>query len=240
MTLVRIHRHQGGFVTIANSTMRDERLSFRARGLLAYLLSHEDGFVTSIKQIIESSREGREAIAAALREIEAAGYLDRPRQQDEKGRWHTYWDLHEVPPEADSQPSVDPEPIPGNPAFGASGTKEKTNEKKKTTSSADQGVRPRNPLWDSVVEACGLETNLTGSAASMVGKAVKELSLVGAKPEEVLLRAERYRKRYRDCELTPPALIKHWNSLNGHRARPPKPVDYAEWNDDLQRWEYEF
>lgn len=112
-----------------------------------------------------------------------------------------------------------------------------TKESKEKSSSSE---RPRNPLWDSVVEACGLETNLTGSAASMVGKAVKELSQVGAEPEEVLLRAGRYRKRYRDCELTPPALIKHWSSLNGQNARPPKPVDYAEWNDDLNRWEYEF
>lgn len=78
------------YVIIGNEIARDDRLSFRARGLLTYLLSMPEGWRTNSNQLAaQTPREGRDAIRTALRELETAGYLTRCRLQDAAGRWHT-------------------------------------------------------------------------------------------------------------------------------------------------------
>lgn len=78
------------YVIIANEIAQDERLSFRARGLLTLLLSKPEGWRTNSTQLaLETPREGRDAIRTALRELETVGYLTRRRHQDTAGRWIT-------------------------------------------------------------------------------------------------------------------------------------------------------
>ncbi|MEC3995059.1 hypothetical protein VSR01_16560 [Actinacidiphila sp. DG2A-62] len=75
------------FTQVFNAAVRDRRLSRRARGLLVELLSHRDGYGVSIERLIEGGPEGRDAIRAALAELERYGYLHRRRERDlETGR----------------------------------------------------------------------------------------------------------------------------------------------------------
>ena len=73
---VRIER-KGGFTAIDNAAVRDEKLSYRARGVLAYLLSHTAAWKFSVARIARAGNEGREAVRSAILELEAAGYLTR-------------------------------------------------------------------------------------------------------------------------------------------------------------------
>lgn len=80
------------YAAIPNAALRDPRLSFRARGLLAYLLSLPPGWTTSIDRIAAEAGdaiEGRDALRTAFRELIQAGYGLRTKHQDERGRWHT-------------------------------------------------------------------------------------------------------------------------------------------------------
>lgn len=73
------------FTQIYNRAMRDERLTYRARGVLGSLLTHTEGYGITIKFLVAGSpegREGRDAIAGALRELEEFGYLSRKREFD--------------------------------------------------------------------------------------------------------------------------------------------------------------
>ncbi|GAA5070302.1 hypothetical protein [Streptomyces similanensis] len=82
---VRINR--GRFVTMASSTVRDTRLSYRALGLLTYLLDQKEGWQVRSEQLTKGEgREGREAVRTALRELAAKGYyrLERRRLRDGK------------------------------------------------------------------------------------------------------------------------------------------------------------
>tara|TARA_R110000803_G_scaffold155916_1_gene220487 strand:- start:145 stop:792 length:648 start_codon:yes stop_codon:yes gene_type:complete len=90
------------YLVIANSTIRDRSLSWRARGLLAYLLSMPDGWQTNSRHLSTQAKEGRDAVRAALAELERAGYLRREQHQDaETGRWSTrttVFDVATLPP----------------------------------------------------------------------------------------------------------------------------------------------
>lgn len=79
--------------------IRDDRLSFRALGVLVRLLSNADNYrMTSVALANERANgEGREAVRAALRELEGAGYIVRAKQQNSKGQWSTLMVVSEEP-----------------------------------------------------------------------------------------------------------------------------------------------
>lgn len=94
------------FLTIPNATVRDPRISRRARGLLVELLSYADGWQTNSDDLADEGKgpEGRDAIRGALRELEGAGYLLRARVRDEGGRWATVCAVYDTPQEPGALP----------------------------------------------------------------------------------------------------------------------------------------
>lgn len=95
--IIRV-KHQRRFTVISDDTIRDPRLSYRATGVLAYLLSLPDQTEISGLRLAQSKPEGRDAVFAALKELETAGYLKRDRRQDpESKRWYTVSTLVEIP-----------------------------------------------------------------------------------------------------------------------------------------------
>jgi len=64
------------FTMILNEAIRDSRLSWRAKGILAGCLSHSDGFKFNKAWIISHGTEGRDAVTAALAELREFGYLE--------------------------------------------------------------------------------------------------------------------------------------------------------------------
>lgn len=110
--IIRVpHRRQ--FTVVANQALQDSRLSFRATGILAYLLSLSEDSTISARKIGQIKAEGRDAVLNALLELEKAGYLRREKTQDlHTGRWSTSCVLAELP----GNPPPSPEkPEPGEP-----------------------------------------------------------------------------------------------------------------------------
>lgn len=87
--IIRAPRPDRGFTILDNTVLRDARLSYRARGLLAEILSRPDDWRTDATTLARNAREGREAIRSAMRELEQFGYLVRKKIQDDKGHWRT-------------------------------------------------------------------------------------------------------------------------------------------------------
>lgn len=93
----RIHKSET-FAQIPNDTLRDARLSYRARGILAMVLTHSDHWEVD-KDFIESQgTEGDVAITSAFRELETLGYRRVVRSRDEQGRLTTQVHWYETPP----------------------------------------------------------------------------------------------------------------------------------------------
>jgi len=55
----------------------DPRLSYRAKGLLGYMLSVPEGTSMDVRALAEVSSEGKDAIGTALHELSVGGYCDR-------------------------------------------------------------------------------------------------------------------------------------------------------------------
>lgn len=87
MTIQRTPRPQSNFTVLSNEILRDNRLSFRARGILVSILSRPDNWRTSAESLANESKEGRGAILTALKELETVGYLERTKHQNEQGHW---------------------------------------------------------------------------------------------------------------------------------------------------------
>ena len=74
-------QHEYRFTQIPNEWLRDTRLSLKAKGLLAQLLSHAEGWNVTIKSLAKANHCGRDAIRGAVRELEDCGYLKREQSR---------------------------------------------------------------------------------------------------------------------------------------------------------------
>ncbi|MGY4935961.1 hypothetical protein ACWD7T_33695, partial [Streptomyces sp. 900116325] len=84
-TAVRVNRRH--YVNVESKTVRDTRLSFRALGLLIYLLDQKEGWQVRSDQLSKGEgREGRGAVRTALRELAANGYYRLERRRLRNGK----------------------------------------------------------------------------------------------------------------------------------------------------------
>lgn len=98
MTITRGPRPSDNFAMIQNAALEDERLSYKARGLLAYLLSRPPGWTTSAERLAKDSpREGRDAVLSGLKELEVIGYLHREVKSLGRGKWSHNQTVLDVP-----------------------------------------------------------------------------------------------------------------------------------------------
>ncbi|WP_326741757.1 helix-turn-helix domain-containing protein [Streptomyces sp. NBC_01768] len=79
-------RHTGRFTVVGNHLAQHRELSLVAIGLAAHIQSLPDGARIGIKPLADRFPESEARIAAALRELEAHGYLKRIRERLPSGR----------------------------------------------------------------------------------------------------------------------------------------------------------
>lgn len=88
-----LYNHLGKFTMVSNEAIEDSSLSFKAKGILIYLLSRPYGWNFSAERISEASKEGIEAVRSGLSELEAGNYLLRTPARNERGMLSGY-DYH--------------------------------------------------------------------------------------------------------------------------------------------------
>lgn len=85
------------FAQIANAALRDKRLSFKARGILAMVLSHSGEWNAGREFIVsQSDHDGKDAVQSALNELTALGYRKVVKNQKNDGTWESFvqWSHH--------------------------------------------------------------------------------------------------------------------------------------------------
>lgn len=97
MPIIRAVKDEAHFSTLRQPA-QDSRLSYRARGLLWYLLSRPNGWEIQERDLIEQGTEGRDAIRAAIGELKTFGYVKRTRERNpETGMFDWITEVHEKP-----------------------------------------------------------------------------------------------------------------------------------------------
>lgn len=85
----------GQYAVLAMAIVEDSRLSWKAKGIMAYLASRPQGWKINETDLINRSTDGRDAVRAGLNELTEAGYLVRERQVNTEGRFDkTIWHIH--------------------------------------------------------------------------------------------------------------------------------------------------
>jgi hypothetical protein len=87
------------------TVLNDERLSWKAKGLHAYMLSMPDDWVFYNEELAKHSSDGLSVVKSCIKELKQHGYLVRKSVKDDKGKilsWETH--VYESP-EVDFPPT---------------------------------------------------------------------------------------------------------------------------------------
>lgn len=101
-TLARlIKQDRGNYTNISNQLIRDSRLSWKARGIFAYLWSQADEWDFYVSEVAKHATDGRDALRSGLKELEKYGYLTRKPRSDANGKFDGMdWVLTDKPVES--------------------------------------------------------------------------------------------------------------------------------------------
>ena len=113
MAVFRIERTRD-YTVMSNHHLRNANLSLKAKGLLSMMLSLPEDWNYTTRGLAKICKEGVDAIGAALRELEAAGYIVRHKLRDRQGRISdTEYVIYEQPqlrkPDTDSPDTENPD-----------------------------------------------------------------------------------------------------------------------------------
>ncbi len=86
------------WVVIDKTAAHDASLSWKAKGLLLYMLSMPDDWSFYVSELKSHATDGRDSTASGLKELEKAGYLVKTKRRDSKGKFQGYdYNLFETP-----------------------------------------------------------------------------------------------------------------------------------------------
>ena len=88
--IIRAARPHQNFTVVHNELVEDKRPSWKARGLLVYLLSKPDHWRTTSAYLASQSPDGLHSVRTGLQELEGYGYIHRIKKQNPSGQWTTH------------------------------------------------------------------------------------------------------------------------------------------------------
>ena len=97
--VIRVRKRTNNFVMLDKTFLEDDRLSFKAKGILAYLLSKPDNWKVIVGNLVKYSKDGKSAVYAGLKELKECGYYVKTPIRSEDGRRISRWEstVYEMP-----------------------------------------------------------------------------------------------------------------------------------------------
>ena len=153
-------KRETNFTIMSNVGLRDKRLSFKAKGLLAYMLSLPDDWVFYEEEITKHSTDGKQSVRTGLKELQQFGYLIK-NQSREKGKFAKVdWLLYDEPGNVDIQvflpqtekrstdnPPTENPPTENQPLPSTNVTKDLNKQITNKTANQDSSVSDFEAVW---------------------------------------------------------------------------------------------
>jgi len=99
-TIFRVNKNADNpFVMMDKRPIENDNLSWKAKGLLSYLLSRPDDWTINMGDLVKRSTDGRAAVESAIDELINAGHIVKVGQtKDKKARFtRNEYHVHEIP-----------------------------------------------------------------------------------------------------------------------------------------------
>lgn len=160
------------FVMIQRAVFENPELSWKAKGLLGYLLSRPDNWSVRVADLVNRSTDGRDACYSALKELGDAGYITKHESESEGGRFAGFdYVVHEAPVGKSAGSGAEPvgksagSPV-GKSVYGKSDTnnKEVTKNELNKNEGAPAKKSSRKAATTPLPENFGISENVTAWA----------------------------------------------------------------------------
>lgn len=100
MAVFRVHKNEN-YTVLSNYHFKEKGMSLKAKGLLSLMLSLPENWDYSAAGLVTLSKDGKDSVNAALKELEKFGYLRRTQAYDENGKFGGYnYEIFEKPSDA--------------------------------------------------------------------------------------------------------------------------------------------
>jgi hypothetical protein len=99
MPIIRVEKSRDNpYAQIHRDTLQDTSLSWKARGLLAYLLSKPDDWKIQKSHLKEEAPDGKCSLNSGLDELKEAGYIEQEQKRNDHGQIEGYvYTIYEIP-----------------------------------------------------------------------------------------------------------------------------------------------
>ena len=197
MSVFRVERNRN-YTVMSNYHLRDRRLSLKAKGLLSQMLSLPEDWDYTLGGLAQINREKIDAIRAAVRELENAGYIVRSRERDAKGRLrgadYVIYEQPQTQPPVPDSPTLE-NPMLENPTldFPTSENPTQLNKDKQNKELQNTDSLPFRVPQEETCPACqptGLDTTLTSTTPADVRDQIELDKLCRQDPDDAPLYQE--------------------------------------------------
>lgn len=194
-------KRKNKFTILPNEVLQNPNLSFRAKGLLSYILSLPEDWVIYVDELSNHSSEGRDAVRTAFRELQKHGYIVSVKIIDEhtkqiKGWSHIAYDYPAIDGEKASRGKPDAEfpraekPTSGNPPL------QRTNstKKKETKKTSDYGETQKLKIDDDVLNFYSEYCKESGHTQTTANRVKTEKQFFSLSDDERELAVSKYKE----------------------------------------------
>lgn len=85
------------FARVSKTILDDDRLSWRAKGIAAYLVGKPDGWKLRVTDLVKHGTDGKHAIRAALNELREFGYAEYTQSHVDGRLQEGHWEVSDKP-----------------------------------------------------------------------------------------------------------------------------------------------
>lgn len=107
MGIIKREKRDTPFVVFDTTPLNDPNLSWKAKGILAYLLSKPADWQIYIKDLVKRSKDGKDSTSSGILELIEAGYITKEKTKNKENGQFDGWDY-----------TVADFPMSGNPTTG--------------------------------------------------------------------------------------------------------------------------
>ena len=116
MAVFRVHKNEN-YTVLSNYHFKEKGMSLKAKGLLSLMLSLPENWDYSAAGLVTLSKDGKDSVNAALKELEKFGYLKRTQAIDARGKFSGYnYEIFEQPFAVEAEKPTTDKPFAENPS----------------------------------------------------------------------------------------------------------------------------